>query len=536
MIAQRRIRTQMYTAILLLLVFVGVLSWTAFQGALQFRHLTKNLRERSNELPLVAKLSTEVNAQRALLSQCCSSRAGNSDMAQKNDIWLHRQSFQNNLSSIKVALDNYVTQLESGRASDPRIADISEELKLVTLFRGSLEKIEKLTNEHDWYFGQHFSPLESEFETLQHLTSSLPSVLKQRMDDFADHARGEYQSAMLVAGLISVCGIALLIYLAWSFNRALFFPLEMLLKGTREVASGNFDHRVTIAAEGEIRELVDAFNAMTHNFHEIKKDLNNQVQQRTKQVVRSEQMASVGFLAAGVAHEINNPLATIAWSAESLETRLLNILDPESEKSEQQREADIASMKKYLRRIQDEAFRCKGITHSLLDFSRLGDAQKSQLQLAEAIDAVIDMVKPLGRYRHRNVEFKGDRNVRVLVNPQEIKQVLLNLITNALDAIDEGGHVWVELSKRVSDAVLSVRDDGCGMTPEVRTHLFEPFFTRRRDGQGTGLGLSISYRIIEEHNGQIEVHSDGPGTGSTFIVSLPLYKNEQIEPLTRSAA
>jgi two-component system, NtrC family, sensor kinase len=530
-IAHRRIRTQLFIALALLLVFVGTLTWTSYQGAAKFRHLTKNLHARSSELPLVAKLSTEINAQRALLSQCCLPATGS-----PNEAWLNRDLFRKNLSGIEIALDNYVDQLESGHVSDPLIADISEERELVNLFRVSLGKIKLLSSEQDWYFGRYFSPLEMELETLQKLTSHLPSILKKRMDNFADDARSEYHAALNLSAVVGLSGFALLGFLAWSFHRTLFHPLGALLKGTREVASGNFDYRVQIKAAGEVAELIDAFNGMTDRVQEINRDLNNQVQQRTKQVVRSEQMASVGFLAAGVAHEINNPLASIAWSAESLETRIPEILEPTREKTEEERQAEIASVKKYLRRIQDEAFRCKGITHSLLDFSRLGDAQKVTLPLADIVDSVIEMVKPLGRYRHRKIHFTGDRQLRVSINPQEIKQVVLNLITNSLDAVDDGGEVWVELSLQNQQAILRVRDNGCGMTEEVRQHLFEPFFTRRRDGQGTGLGLSISYRIIEEHGGQIEALSEGPGTGSTFIVNFPLKTHESNESIARAAA
>lgn len=530
-IARCRIRTQLFIALAMLLVFVGTLTWTSYQGVAKFRHLTKNLHARSSELPLVAKLSTEVNAQRALLTQCCSHNAGS-----PSEIWLNRDLFRKNLSSIEIALDNYVDQLESGHVSDPLIADISEERQLVNLFRVSLAKIKTLSAEQDWYFGRFFSPLEMELETLQKLASNLPSILKKRMDDFADDARREYRAMVNLSMAVCLSGFALLGFLAWSFHRSLFSPLAALLHGTREVASGNFNFRVRTSAVGEIAELIDAFNGMTDRVQEINRDLNEQVRQRTKQVVRSEQMASVGFLAAGVAHEINNPLASIAWSAESLENRLPELLAAGCDKTEKERTAEIELVKKYLRRIQEEAFRCKGITHSLLDFSRLGDARKAPHVLAEIVESVIEMVKPLGKYRHRQIHFVGDRTLRVTMNPQEIKQVVLNLITNSLDAIDDGGEVWIELSREQDQAVLIVRDNGCGMTDEVRRHLFEPFFTRRRDGQGTGLGLSISYRIIEEHNGQIEAHSDGPGTGSQFIISLPLNHHESIEPLARTAA
>jgi len=108
------------------------------------------------------------------------------------------------------------------------------------------------------------------------------------------------------------------------------------------------------------------------------------------------------------------------------------------------------------------------------------------------------------------------------VNPQEIKQVILNLLVNALDSIDETGKVRVAAKRSGGEAVLTFTDDGCGMTAEVQEHLFEPFFTRRKSGQGTGLGLSIVHRIVTDHGGRIQATSDGPGAGSTFRVVLPL--------------
>ena len=104
---------------------------------------------------------------------------------------------------------------------------------------------------------------------------------------------------------------------------------------------------------------------------------------------------------------------------------------------------------------------------------------------------------------------------------------MLNLFTNALDSADEGGAVRIDLAGRDGWAELAVTDNGCGMTPEVLEHVFEPFFTRRREGQGTGLGLSISYRIVADHGGTIEAHSDGPGLGATFRVRLPLVQSQR---------
>ena len=124
--------------------------------------------------------------------------------------------------------------------------------------------------------------------------------------------------------------------------------------------------------------------------------------------------------------------------------------------------------------------------------------------------------------QNKHIEFACHQRIVVHVNAPEIKQVVLNLITNSLDSLAANGIVNVDLAMDHGQAQLIVRDNGCGMTDEVLEHLFEPFFTRRRDGQGTGLGLSITYRIVEDHGGRIEASSDGTGTGSRIRVTLPL--------------
>jgi signal transduction histidine kinase len=260
-------------------------------------------------------------------------------------------------------------------------------------------------------------------------------------------------------------------------------------------------------------ELADALNDMTDRFQAIRDDLDKQVRERTRQVVRSEQLASVGFLAAGVAHEINNPLASIAFCAESLERRIFE--HAVSTGAEQ----DV--VRSYVQMIQNEAFRCKEITEKLLDFSRTGDVQRQTTEMRELVTGTIEMVGHLGRYRGKQIELLPGDFVHAEVSQQEMKQVLLNLITNALDGVDANGRVTVEIQTVGRQVQLTFVDDGCGMTEEVQKHLFEPFFTRRRGGQGTGLGLSISYRIIEDHRGHIEAFSDGPGCGSRFTVTLP---------------
>ncbi|MBC8876056.1 MAG: HAMP domain-containing histidine kinase, partial [Planctomycetes bacterium] len=147
----------------------------------------------------------------------------------------------------------------------------------------------------------------------------------------------------------------------------------------------------------------------------------------------------------------------------------------------------------------------------------------------ELVQDVIGMVQHLGRYREKNIDFDCQQDVIAHVNSQEIKQVVLNLITNALDSVDQGGTVTIRLRENGNSAELRVCDNGCGMTEEVMQQLFEPFFTTRRNGHGTGLGLSITYRIVQEHGGDIVPSSDGPGRGSQFLITLPLAANDDEE-------
>lgn len=524
----------MYFGVIMLLIIVTVLSAASLQGVMKFRKLTKGIRERSLELPEAAQLGQKVSELRSELWNL--NHVDHRDFAPRLDFRsVDRAAFKQRIHSVEDAFDRYQIQLKKSQPKDPRIAEKKAELEFVKDFDRRLDKILGIVDDN-WVLNQDemFDKLEVELSDLQELAAEIPVFMNNRMESFAERARTEYHAWMMFSVLLAGAAIGMIAFLIFRFRSRITRPLETLVEGSRQVAAGNYGYRIVLNSDDEVAELGDALNAMTANFQAIKQDLNRQVQQRTKEVVRSEKMASVGFLAAGVAHEINNPLATIAWSAESLESRIQDILSPADEMMAEEIEAEIEDMKKYLRRIQDEAFRCKGITAGLLDFSRMGDVKKSSANLAQIIDSVIEMVRPLSKYRGRNIVFNADNSINSVVNEQEMKQVALNLITNALGSVEESGTVEIELTRNDESALLIVRDDGCGLTDDVKKHLFEPFFTRRRDGQGTGLGLSITYQIIEEHGGRITAHSDGPGLGSTFTVSLPLVKNEQ-KQLAKSA-
>jgi signal transduction histidine kinase len=269
-----------------------------------------------------------------------------------------------------------------------------------------------------------------------------------------------------------------------------------------------------------MEELASEFNDMTQRLSELYRDMARQINERSRQLVRSERLASVGFLAAGVAHEINNPLASIAFCSEALEARLAEMQESLRVSGRGMRDFEVFS--KYLKMIQEEAFRCKNITERLLEFSRNGERRRERTDLARLIESVLEVTRLMQQSRDREIVFHAQSAVEAWVGPEEIKQVVLNLVINGLESMDEGGRLTVELRAREGMAELVFADTGCGMTADVLENIFEPFFTRNRSGKGTGLGLTITHRIVSQHGGEIEAASPGADRGSTFTVRLPL--------------
>jgi signal transduction histidine kinase len=528
------IRTKLKLGLGLLLVTVLALFGSAYYGLYAYRGLVRTVTWRSVELPRALDVQISVSNLRVTLTQAEERREWpNFDDKPETDQqmeWLGRE-FRNQFSQLKDALARYRHQLDENVA-DPisRLGDDKDERHTLTQIDELMSRIEKISSNSDW--GQSWvldqgqlGPLRDQVDELYRQTTELPRHMFRRMSALADAVRANYRTGIAIAWMNVIVAITLLAAAQRVFYRWFADPLHILVKGSRKVAAGDFEYRIELRGRDEIGELADALNAMTNRFREIRDDLDRQVQERTSQVVRSEQLASVGFLAAGVSHEINNPLASIALCSESLEGRLQELL----EEAGADHAEDVEVARNYLQMIQREAFRCKQITEKLLDFARRGDSQRHSTDLRELAADVIEMVQHLGQFQEKGIELMPGPPVIASVNSQEIKQVILNLITNGLESLDCKGRVRVFIDRSGQAARLIVEDNGCGMTDEVRKHLFEPFFTRRRSGQGTGLGLSISHRIVAEHRGQIEATSDGPGRGSRFVVTIPAVEAENKE-------
>lgn len=526
------IRNKLQLGLGLLAVSVLTLFGSAYYGLYAYRGLVKSLSARSNELPLANELSQHVANLRVILSQVEErldyAPGGVMPLASSPDQkpWdpdLLRELYRTKFELFRQTLEKYRAQLDGNRMrTDTRIGDDRRERETLEEIDKVIARIEKQDDDDGvgWFLATDatISKLREDVETLRELAAELPSHLHARLHALANEVKTQYRIAIPLAWITAAVATLLLAAAVQLFRKWIARPLATLVRGSREVAAGKFDHRICLESDDEMRELAEAMNAMTARFQEIRDDLDCQVRERTKQVVRSEQLASVGFLAAGVAHEINNPLASIVMCSESLEGRLAALLNESSEANAAERDV----VRSYLEMIQKEAFRCKQITEKLLDFSRMGDTERHHADLRELVSGVIEMIRHLGKYQNKNIVLTGGEPVIAEVCPQEIKQVMLNLITNGLDSVEPGGTVRVTVNSNNADAKIVVEDNGCGMTEDVIQHLFEPFFTRRRGGQGTGLGLSITYRIVEEHHGHIVAHSAGLGKGAKFTVTIPL--------------
>lgn len=229
---------------------------------------------------------------------------------------------------------------------------------------------------------------------------------------------------------------------------------------------------------------------------------------------RAEKLAAVGRLAAGVVHEINNPLATISACAESLETRVEEGVFGTS--------PDVEDLQEYLGLIRSEAFRCKSITNNLLDFSRVRSGSRFPLDVGTVLKSSARLLTHQRRGDHIEIKVETDENLP-LVNADEgqLQQAIIALATNAIDAMPGGGNLGFRAFSEHNRVVIEVSDTGHGIAPEDVSKIFEPFFTTKEVGHGTGLGLAVCYGIVTEHGGSLNVRST-VGIGLTFTISLPI--------------
>ena len=301
---------------------------------------------------------------------------------------------------------------------------------------------------------------------------------------------------------ITTLGMIIAFIISLRMGNTIIKRIRILKKATEAIASGNLDYRLSPDKISGFDMLDEAFNDMSKSL----KDRDERLQKAHEQLTRSEKLTALGQMAAGVAHEINNPLGGIL-----LYGNLVLEDIPEN-----------GATRENMKKIIHQTNRCKNIVQGLLDFARTPTGDMLHLQINEIVTAALNLVKDQAIFHGIEVETRFAENLpEVNGDPSRLEEVFLNLFINAADAMKEkGGRLRITTSSIVDRVKVIITDTGKGIDQAHLPHIFEPFFTTKDPGQGTGLGLSIAYGVIKRHNGFIDAES-APGKGTTFIISLP---------------
>ena len=331
--------------------------------------------------------------------------------------------------------------------------------------------------------------------------------------------------------IISVLSLGFVFIVLLSVNffvrRLVYVPLRDLETGARRLSAGDLEQPIPVRSEDEFGELAASFNAMTAalrnsrgELREWGRTLEEKVEKRTRELrvaeaeaARGEKLASVGLLAAGIAHELNNPLTGILTFSHLIREKM-PAGSPEAE------DLDL---------VIRETKRCAAIIRRLLDFAREKTPEKKYHDLNQIVEDTARIIDRPAQVRDIEIALDLGRDLPpVWVDADLIKQVIMNMLVNAQHAIEEKGSITVR-TRRVPEAgtgsasmvEISIIDTGCGIPQENLQRIFDPFFTSKGTGKGTGLGLSVSHGIVSAHGGTIKVEST-PGEGSTFHVCVPV--------------
>ncbi|MGB7343698.1 MAG: HAMP domain-containing sensor histidine kinase [Pirellulaceae bacterium] len=531
MLHRRSIRTKLVYALVVLTLIFCFLAFSGVWGVSRYRELADSVSQQAMEIPYANDLNR--NAEAICTSYARLARLRDqtgmieSSMFSGSDISFENAAIDLSVDKIERTLQDYTSSVASDNKRVRMLVDETLQQQSLWNIQESFDAVKSIRDKTEFWTYERNEQLKSKTNELAHRTAAHLDLIHSEMAKFSANVNGQYDRWIWFNVVCMIGAFSLLLVLWFSFKSMVAQPFRTLLDGSRLVAAGQYGHRIDLGTSDELNELAEAMNSMSTRFRNVydrqkqmNAELDQQVRERTREVIQNEQLASVGFLAAGVAHEINNPLASIAWSAESLQSDLNDLII--SSASVESSDEFTQELQSNLQRIQDEAYRCKGITDRLLDFSRLGDISRSSTNVHELVQSVVSIVSKLGKYKCKTLRVHCSETVHAHINSHEIQQVVLNLVTNALESVGQDGAVDVHVRNCGKHAYVGVQDNGCGMSQEVLDHLFEPFFTRRRDGTGTGLGLSITYRIVSQHHGSLTASSDGEGKGSKLELWLPV--------------
>lgn len=310
---------------------------------------------------------------------------------------------------------------------------------------------------------------------------------------------------------ITILGIVIALALSFLLANSIVKPVSKLTIASRRIADGDFTQQVDIQSDDEIGELGNIFNFMVTSIRERDTKIKKYAQAK---MAESERLAMIGQLAAGVAHEINNPLTGILLYCD---IALKSMPEDDVKRNN-------------LEKINHEAMRCRTIIKGLLDFARQKKPEIKESSVNQIIETTLSLIKNQPLFHNINLKNDLEPSLPLIkVDPGQIQQVFMNVIMNAVEAMDGTGDLSIksQLSENKRFIKISFTDTGPGIQPEHIKRIFEPFFTTKGASHGVGIGLAISHRIIEDHNGSIDVKS-AVAKGTTFTIELPLCRTERI--------
>jgi two-component system NtrC family sensor kinase len=328
-------------------------------------------------------------------------------------------------------------------------------------------------------------------------------------------------SMMLTFLLVAGIGVLVVLGITYFITRSIFLPLEEIARASDRIAAGDLDQPVRVSSGDEIGILANSFNKMQAGIKAMKleleewgRTLEEKVKKRTEELVavqnqmaQSEKLASLGRMAAGIAHEINNPLAGI------LTFSMLALEDCD----------DDHPMKHNLEVIVKQTLRCRDTVKGLLDFARQSTSAPSLTDVNTVVDSTLQLLEKQTIFQNiRTVRRFDPALPRILIDPGQLQQVIMNIVLNAVDAMEENGVLTIETSRspETQEIVIRISDTGKGIPEEILPLIFEPFFTTKKVGKGTGLGLAIVHGIVTGAGGSVEASNSSEG--AVFTIRLPI--------------
>jgi two-component system NtrC family sensor kinase len=414
------------------------------------------------------------------------------DIVYKNEKYKGKDIGTATIFQKDLRISTNVKRVDGTRAIGTRV---SEEVYKQVIEKG-LPWIARAFVVNDWYI--------TAYEPIKDIENNIigilyVGILEQKFTDMRNNVVLTFL-AVTVLGFLTAIGVSFIL------AKGIVKPVSGLADAARYIADGDFSHEVDIKSNDEIGELGNTFNFMMTSIKERDAKIKEFAQAK---IAEAERLAMIGQLAAGVAHEINNPLTGILLYCD-----LVLKAVPEG-----------SSQRANLERINNEAKRCKTIVKGLLDFARQTEPEIKPSMINKIVDDVLSLVKNQPLFHNIEIDKRIDSLLpRVNVDASQIQQVFINIILNAAEAMKGKGELAIA-ARQTEDKkfiLVSFADTGQGIAEDNLSKIFDPFFTTKETGHGTGLGLSISYGIIKKHHGEINVTSE-LGKGTTFVIKLPVF-------------